>query len=306
MLVLFSGVVIMAQDKGTTSFPMRSIIIIAVGVLTVLGLAFGAGLAMASKVFEVEVDPKVNELAEILPQANCGACGAPGCRGFAEALTKGTIAPNACRPGGEKVAKAIGKILGVDVVMGTPLVATIHCSRQKCVPKREHYDGIHDCRAAVTLGANIYECAHACLGLGTCAHVCPYGAIYMDENDMPVVIESRCTACNLCVINCPVEIIRLTPIDRHVHVLCVSTEPIKVRASRSKAHKDKACIGCTKCVKACPETAITMVNTVARIDCSKCTNCEKCIAVCPTQSIAKIRDNPKSTENQAVQATTAG
>ena len=299
LIILLSGSVGYAMADSTNaaaSVSMQKIIIASVLSLAVLGLIFGCGLGIASKVFEVKTDPKVAEISEILPQVNCGACGYAGCTAFAEAVVKGGATPTGCLPGGPEVAKSIGMILGVAVDLQTPPVATILCTRKKGVKKRGVYDGISDCRAAVTLGENIYECAYACLGLGTCARVCPFDAIYMNQEEMPAVVEERCTACGLCVENCPVNIIRLTPRDHYVHILCVSTEPIKIRA---KVHKPGACIGCRKCVKTCPYDAISMINGVAVIDYQKCTNCEKCIPVCPTTAIHKVRPGvPTVPENK--------
>ncbi len=274
------------QETGGISSSF-SLIWISVISLAGMGIIFGCGLAIASQIFEVKTDPKVAALNEVLPQINCGACGFPGCSGLAQALADGKASPDACKPGGVVVANKIGEILGIKVETTQVPVATILCTRKHGVKKTKEYNGIQDCRAAVTLGTNIYECAFACLGLGTCAKACPFDAIIMDEKEnMPVVKESVCTGCGLCVKECPVQIIRLTPRDHHVHILCASTEAPKIKA---KVHKPGGCIACKKCVKTCPVEAISIKDNVAVIDYKKCTNCEKCIAVCPTTAIFKIR-----------------
>jgi len=289
----FSFVYAITENKEeSTSSP--SLIWISVISLSGMGIVFGCGLAIASKIFEVKIDPKVAAINEALPQFNCGACGQAGCSGFAKAVLEGTAQPNACKPGGSVVANKIGEILGIKVEQSQILVATILCTRKEGVKKAKEYKGIQDCKAAVNLGANIYECAFACLGLGTCAKVCPFDAISMDnKTNMPVVKEEICTACGLCVKECPVQIIRLTPRDHHVHILCASTEAPKIKA---KVHKPGGCIACKKCVKTCPVGAISVNDNVAVIDYTKCTNCEKCITVCPTTAIFKIRPIVVKTE----------
>lgn len=278
------------QKSDKFEIDWKGLVIPATASLAAMGLIFGCGLAVASKIFEVHVDPKVNDISEALPKANCGGCGFAGCSAYAEAVVAGKAPPNLCSPGGNPVAKRIGEIMGIAVADVVSPVATIICTRQKSVKLTQDYRGIRDCQAAATLGQNIYECAFACLGLGTCQTVCPFHAIQMNDQDMPVVMEDRCTGCGVCVENCPVGIIRLTPRDHHVHILCASTE---LPAIKAKVHKKGACIACRKCVKTCPVQAISIVNNVAVIDYKKCTNCEACIAVCPTTAIFHIRPSLK-------------
>lgn len=225
------------------------------------------------------------EINELLPQIQCGMCGQAGCSAFAESVVKGESPPDGCRPGGVEIAQQIGGIMGVKVELSAPPIATVLCTRKRDVKQIQQYEGIRDCRAATSLGANIYACAFACLGMGSCQAVCPFDAIYMNDEDMPIVMEDRCTGCGLCVQECPVNILRLTPRDHYVHILCASTEMAKIKA---KVHKPGACIACRKCVKTCPENAISIVNNVAVIDYEKCTCCEACISVCPTKAIFNL------------------
>jgi len=289
MVILFTGHWLLAEEANG-NIRWETFVIPSVLCLTALGFFFGIGLAIASKVFEVKVDAKAAEINEVLPKVQCGKCGFAGCLPYAEAVASGKAPANLCIPGGNAVAKKIGEILGIAVGEVTAPVATILCTRKKEVKKNQDYTGIQDCRAAMTLGSNIYECAFACLGMGTCSTVCPFQAIVMDDNAMPKVIESKCTGCGVCVENCPVGIIRLTPRDHDVHILCASTELPKIKA---KVHKKGACIACKKCVKTCPVQAISVVNNVAGIDYTKCTNCEQCISVCPTTAIFHIRPQKK-------------
>ena len=295
-ILLLCNIALIADSSGDKENSKTYIIIATVVSLGLLGLFFGGGLGIASKVFEVKTDPKVEKIDAILPQAQCGMCGCPGCSKFAEAVAKGDAQPDACKPGGPELAKQIGDILGIKVETKVAPVATILCTRKDQVKKTKDYRGIKDCKAAVALGENIYECAFACLGFGTCANICPFDAIYMDEKtNMPVIIEDTCTGCGLCAQECPVNVIGMTPRDKHVHILCVSTEPPKIKG---KVHKPGACIGCRKCVKKCPENAIAVVNNVAKIDYDKCTNCETCISVCPTTAIFNIRPQKKDQKEE--------
>jgi len=277
----------LAFAETTTTSQTSFIIFVSVASLALLGLFFGFGLGLASKFFEVKTDPRIAEIEEILPKAQCGMCGTAGCSAFAEAVVQGKVPPNGCRPGGEAVAKKIGAILGIEVASSTPMVATLLCTRKNQVKKIKDYQGIQDCKAAKTLGTNIYECPSACIGLGTCTRACPSHGIYMDENNMPVITD-LCCGCGKCVQECPVHVLRLTPKNKRVHVLCVATDLPKYKV---KAHRTGACIGCGKCAKACPKEAITVENNVASIDYKKCINCGKCIAECPTKAIADIRSN---------------
>jgi len=263
-------------------------IFICVVSLIILGAFFGLILGWASKFFEIKqkINPKIAEIDEILPQLQCGTCGQAGCFGFAEAVVRGDASPDDCRPGGDNVARKIGIILGIEVESSISRVATVLCTRNNNVQKIKDYQGIQDCRAARTLGMNIYACSSACLGLGTCVSVCPCNGIFLNENQMPVVREDVCTGCGKCVSECPVQVLRLTPKYNNVHVLCVSNDLGK---NKIKAHRSGACIACGKCVQACPNQAISIENNVASIDYYKCTNCEECIAVCPTKAISNIR-----------------
>ena len=277
-----------AEDSAMseTSF----IILVSVASLALLGLLFGLGLGLASKFLEVKTDARIAEIAEILPQAQCGMCGTAGCSAFAEAVVKGKVAPNGCKPGGEAVAKKIGAILGIEVEATTPMVATVLCTRKNQVKKIKDYQGIQDCVAAKTLGTNIYECPSACIGLGTCVRACPSHGIYMDENNMPVITDI-CGGCGKCVQACPVHVLRLTPKDQKIHVLCIATDLPKYKV---KAHRTGACIACGKCAKACPQQAIVVENNVATIDYTKCINCGQCVSACPTKAIADIKENHTS------------
>ncbi|MBN1559138.1 Fe-S cluster domain-containing protein [candidate division KSB1 bacterium] len=226
-------------------------------VLGGLGLLFGAALAYASIKFAVYVDPKVEQVLAVLPGANCGACGRPGCAAYAEAVVKGETPPNMCSPGGAEVTAKIAAILGVTAEAADPKVAVVQCQggKEQAIEKYI-YEGIQDCSAAEMVGGGAKACSYGCLGLGSCVRACPFDAMYMNDNGLPVVIEEKCTACNICVTTCPRGIMALIPRSQKVFLACVSQD----KAKAVKSVCTVGCFACKICVtpKVTPEGAIEM------------------------------------------------
>ncbi len=182
-----------------------------------LGLVVGIGLALASKVFYVYVDPKIVSVEEALPGANCGGCGLPGCSANAEAIVAGRAAPNSCVAAGEDVALAIAAILGVSVEAKEPDIALPGCTYGVAdADVKYSYDGMNDCRAVALLSGGMKVCNIGCLGLGTCAAACPFDAIVMGPQGLPVVDEVKCTGCGTCERICPKHIITLSSVTRRI------------------------------------------------------------------------------------------
>ena len=182
-----------------------------------LGLIVGLGLAIASKVFYVYVDPKIEAIDDALPGANCGGCGYPGCSANAEAIVAGKSAPNSCVAAGPEVSEAIAAILGVSIEAREPDIALPGCTYG--VPEADTkflYDGVADCRAAAALNGGMKVCTIGCLGLGTCARACPFDAITMGPQGLPVVDEKKCTGCGTCERVCPKNIINLSSVTRRI------------------------------------------------------------------------------------------
>ncbi|WP_419657903.1 FAD-dependent oxidoreductase (4Fe-4S ferredoxin cluster binding protein) [Desulfosarcina variabilis str. Montpellier] len=190
---------------------------IAIILMGALGLVVGIGLALASKIFYVYVDPKIVAVEDVLPGANCGGCGYPGCSANAEAIVAGKASPNSCVAAGEEVALAIAGILGVSVEAKEPDIALPGCTYGVAdAAVKYKYDGLNDCRAAALLAGGMKVCNIGCLGLGTCAAACPFGAITMGPNGLPVVDEIKCTGCGTCERVCPKHIITLSSVTRRI------------------------------------------------------------------------------------------
>lgn len=182
-----------------------------------LGVLVGAGLAAASKVFYVYVDPKVEAVEGELPGANCGGCGLPGCSANAEAIVEGKAAPNSCVAAGEDVAEAIAAILGVAIEAKEPDIAKPGCFfGTQDADTKFFYDGMSDCRAATLLSGGMKVCSVGCLGLGSCVKACPFDALEMGPEGLPVVNEARCTGCGTCERVCPKHIITLSSVTRRI------------------------------------------------------------------------------------------
>lgn len=247
-----------------------------------LGLIFGALLAFASKKFFVETDPRQADIRAVLPGANCGGCGFPGCDGFAEAVVAGKAKVTGCAAGGSVLAEQIAAILGVEAEKEEPKIAFLKCkgSLDKTVKNCVYY-GVEDCReASIIPGKGPTACAFGCMGLGTCVRVCPFGAMSI-ANGLAVVDQAKCVGCGACVNQCPRNVLVLVPRKAKVQVSCNS--PLK--GPDVKKSCSAGCIGCGICAKSCPVQAIEMKGALAWIDPEKCINCGLCATKCPTKNI---------------------
>lgn len=258
--------------------------------LGAMGLAFGAGLAFASQKFAVETDPRVMDILNVLPGANCGGCGYPGCGGFANAVVQGVAPTNGCPVGGAECAQNVAQIMGLEADLTAKKVARVLCNGGKnYATERFDYSGIEDCKAANMLHGGQKNCVYGCLGFGTCVRVCPFDAIHMNENGLAVVDPEKCTSCGKCLEACPKGIIEYVPYGQEVVVDCKNPE----KGPQVKKNCQVACIACGLCEKACPFDAIKVENNYARIDYTKCTECMLCVEKCPTKAIAGDLANRK-------------
>lgn len=260
------------------------IIIAAVLGLTVLAVVFAVGLAVATAKFTVKVDPLVEQIIAALPNINCGTCGYAGCQAYAEAVAAGKAPPNGCVPGGQLAAHKIARIVGLEAGATDARIAVVHCNRSGVKPLVD-YKGLQDCKAVLLCADPLYECAYACLGLGTCARACPFGAITTSKEGLPVIIESKCTGCGICASVCPKDIITVEKDTSGVHIQCKSLD----KGAIARKICQRACIACAKCAKICPVNAIEIKDFLARIDYNKCVSCGKCVPECPTGAIGDYR-----------------
>ena len=256
----------------------------AVGMLGSLGLLFGIGLALAGRFLRVQEDPRLGQVTQSLPGANCGACGFSGCAAFARALLGGSAPITGCRAGGDDTAERLAAILGRRVERAGRRVARVLCGGGRQVAlTRAGYDGVPDCRAADALAGGPKGCPQGCLGFGTCVEACPFGALTMGPDGLPAVDEAKCTGCGLCELVCPRGVIRVLPASAS-YVRCVSTMPGKFVRQVCEA----GCIGCRICERACERGAIRVVDNLAVIDPERCDGCGKCAERCPTHCIAVV------------------
>lgn len=258
-------------------------VLIPVGAMAFLGLVFGVGLAYALRMFGIRIDPETFRILERLPGSNCGACGKAGCAAFAEALRKGEAAPSGCVVSTDDAKRAIAAILGVEHRAGGKTVATVLCNGGERARNKYQYRGIRNCKAASLIFGGFKACSFGCLGLGDCALACPFDAIAMGADGLPVVDEKRCTACGKCLAACPKSLFALLPPAVRYYVKCSSTDAggqtAKVCAS--------GCIACLKCERACPSEAVAVQSNLSRIDPARCRNAGKCFDACPTRVIVK-------------------
>jgi Na+-translocating ferredoxin:NAD+ oxidoreductase RNF subunit RnfB len=274
---------------------MNDIIIYTIASLSATGVAAAIILFIIARRFRVIEDPRIDEVEDALPSANCGGCGYAGCRNFAEACVKAdTLSGLFCPPGGNETMARVADILGMEASEQDPQVAVVRCAGSyACRPRTNHYDGAASCTIASSLYAGDTGCQYGCLGHGDCVRVCEFDAIHMNpETGLPEVIDQKCTACNACVEACPKNIIELrkrAKRDRKIFVSCINED----KGGIAKKSCTVACIGCGKCEKVCPYDAITVENFLAYIDPIKCKLCRKCVPECPTNAILEIGFPPR-------------
>jgi electron transport complex protein RnfB len=274
---------------------MSQIIIYTIITLVAIGAAAAIILYFVAQKFKVYEDPRIDEVEEALPAANCGGCGFPGCRNFAETLVKSDSWDDLfCPVGGNDTMSKAAAILGREAIEQAPKVAVVRCNgTPEFRPRHTQYDGAATCAIAHSLYAGEGGCPYGCLGEGDCVVVCTFDAIHMDPvTDLPVVIDDKCTACGACVEACPRSIIELrkkNKKERKIFVSCINQE----KGAVAKKNCSVACIGCSKCFKVCPYEAITMENNKAFIDSEKCKLCRKCVVECPTNAILELNFPPR-------------
>ena len=242
------------------------LVLLSAVVLGGVGLAFGGLIALAQRKLWVWEDPRIDEVAALLPGANCGGCGYPGCRGFAEAAVAGEIAPAGCTVMNADERGAVAAYLGVDAGQAIRRVARLLCAGGSDVaPRKAIYRGIESCAAAVAVGGGGKACAWGCVGLADCAVACDFDAIVMSPADLPVVVPESCTACGDCVEACPLDLLVIMPVHQKLIVQCRNL----LAGDAATAVCAVACNACARCVVDAGPGVIAIVDNLAVIDYDK-------------------------------------
>lgn len=279
---------------------MNSVLLYALVIMSILGGSLALILFFVASKFKVIEDPRIDLVEEALPGANCGGCGYSGCRAFAEALVRAAELDGLfCPVGGNEVMKKVAEILGKTASEQKPLIAVLRCNGTfEYRPRTSNYDGTKTCSIEALFYKGDTGCQYGCLGFGDCVKVCQFDALHMDfKTGLPVVDDSKCTACGACVKECPRNLFELRvrqKKDRKIYVACMNED----KGGIAKKYCNVACIGCTKCFQVCPHNAIIMKNNLAYIDSEKCKLCRKCVEVCPTGSIVEIGFPPRQKEKE--------
>ncbi len=247
-----------------------------------LGFILSAILTVAYAKLAIKVSLKEKQVRDTLPGANCGACGFPGCEGYANALAKGESEIGLCPVGGTELAAKLSNILEVEAKEIEPKVALMRCRGDRnSTEQRFNYIGLKSCSGAQLVAGGPKSCLYGCLGFGDCVQACGFDAIEMEDNGLPIIDDKKCTGCGLCSDVCHRNLIELIPKVEKVYVSCSSPESARL----TKLHCKVGCIGCKLCERNCPYNAIKVENGMARINFELCENCGICVKKCPTSAI---------------------
>ncbi|MEA3306240.1 MAG: RnfABCDGE type electron transport complex subunit B [Elusimicrobiota bacterium] len=267
-------------------------ILIPLLILSSLTFVLGLCILFASKKFYVKTDPKVATVIAMLPGANCGACGYPGCAQFAEALVKTRDPSKVCPIGGDELSYKLGRVLGITMESAKPMTCVVLCNGNETTTKfLADYKGIRDCWAVKEILPSVKQCAYGCVGLGSCISACKYDALEVVDGLIKVDPE-LCVGCGACIDKCPQHVLKLVvKKPRKYHVACSS----KDKGGVTRKYCSNGCIACGLCVKACKFDAIKVENFCAIIDDEKCINCGLCAKACPVKCIplTKFTMKPK-------------
>jgi Na+-translocating ferredoxin:NAD+ oxidoreductase RNF subunit RnfB len=268
----------------------------AIGALGGLTLLLATGLVVASRKLHVEEDPRIDDVEDLLPHSNCGACGYPGCRPFAEALVAGDVQPGTCTVSSDEGRATIADYLGVDVGEVDHRVARLACAGGTNVARMHaRYVGHQSCRSAALVAGGGKGCFWGCLGLNDCERVCDFDAITMDRHSMPVVNEDLCTACGDCVEICPKDLFSLHPSSHRLWVACKNLE----HGNELLEDCEVACTACERCVFDAPGGLIAMQDNLPVVDYSRPHATRTPIERCPTGAIVWIEPDGTTIKGDA-------
>lgn len=254
-------------------------------IVGIIGLLAGVILAVASIIMAVPKDETAEALEEILPGANCGACGFSGCSGYAAAMAKGEAKPGLCSPGGAETAQKCAELLGSGAVEVERKTALVRClGSYDNTTDKMLYDGIESCAASTFLAGGVSSCRYGCLGMGDCVRACEYGAIEVC-NGIAKINPHKCTGCSKCIDACPKRLIEFVSLKTQAVVRCTNCDKAKETMQVCKI----GCIACKKCEKTCRFDAVHVADNLARVDPEKCTGCGECVEACPRDVISLLR-----------------
>lgn len=257
-------------------------IIIALSALGGLALLLAIMLILANKKLYVYEDPRIDEVEDLLPHANCGACNYPGCRPFAEALVSGAVLPGKCTVSTEEARVSIAEFLGVDLGAEEKRVARLACAGGNNVAlNRAQYNGLKTCQGASLVSGGGKGCFWGCLGHGDCEVVCDFDAIVMNSYSIPEVNTDKCTACGDCVEVCPKDLFSLQPISHQLWVACKSLDA----GDEVLEDCEVGCTACGKCAMDAPGDLITMENNLPVVNYDAKHSTQNPIQRCPTGAI---------------------
>ena len=260
------------------------VVLSAVGAIGGITFALTSLLVLANRKLHVEEDPRIDIVEDMLPHTNCGACGFPGCRPFAEALVGGIALPGKCTVSTDDGRSAIADFLDVELGAEEKRVARLACAGGANVARNHaRYRGLMSCRGAAQVAGGGKGCFFGCLGLADCHDVCDFDAIRMDEQSLPVVDEALCTACGDCVEVCPKDLFSLHPISHRLWVQCKSLEA----GDELLEDCQVACTACERCAMDAPGL-ITMRDNLPVVDYGRKHDTKAPIQRCPTGAIVWI------------------
>jgi len=275
-------------------------------VFTLLGVFFGFTLAAVAIRFHVPTNPLVEQVRDVLPSANCGACGYAGCTAYAEAVVERSDVPvNLCVPGRAPVAKSLGALTGKDVGSVADRIVIMRCHGTSAYAREEAiYAGIETCAAAALVFGGPKACKNGCLGLADCVRACPFQALSIGDGGIAVVDPEACTGCAVCVPVCPKDLFQLYPRIHRIELSCVARDKQAIVRSTCMV----GCTQCRKCVSKCPAGAVTWDGRTILIDHDLCLaygpSCEEaCVDICPSYILHRIGQRPRP---EVVEAATTG
>lgn len=256
---------------------------IGLGIAFVLAIVFSVLIIVVSKVCEVKVDERISKTADLLANANCGACGYAGCSDYAKALVEGKADLSLCNATSNKNKSQISELLNIPYKQSTEQFAVVRCAGGINALNKYEYVGTKDCLLESLLMGGEKRCINGCIGKGTCLSVCTKNAISI-KNGVSHIDKTVCEGCGLCVKSCPKKIIGLIPKNAKIYVACSA----ECKGKESMENCKNSCISCGLCVRNCPNGAIEMINNVPKIDYSKCSGCKTCLEKCPRKCIKEL------------------